>query len=112
MNEFQLQVESSGEWLILRLTGEASADHLEPLRRQFHELISQEPTGVVFDLSHLTFISSVTLGLLIEFRHDLRTAGSELRLAGASPRITKIFQETRLAEIFPMYDTPDHAIDA
>lgn len=103
MGEFAVQLEQRDAGTIIRLSGDVTVDHTDQLQQRLRAALPDEPQRVVLDVSQLTFICSLGLGALVEYRRALAERGGTLRLAGASPAIADLFRKTRLAELFPMF---------
>ncbi len=110
MQDFSIKIVDRDSAVIVRIVGDADVSHIDALRAALAAVLTARPPRVVLDLSDLTFINSLTLGVLVQFRHDATAAGSTLRLAGAKERVTDVLRKTRLVELFPLYDNPDHAL--
>jgi len=87
-----------------------------PPSKKFHEqikeLIDQDKTKVIGDLSNVTFVNSSGLGVFIAALTSLRNAGGELMLCSASDKIESLFKISKLFTIFNYYKTLDKAIEA
>ena len=103
MSEFQIELVSSGRWLIAQLSGHVEILRPELLTEVLNPLLAEDNHRVVLDMAGLSYINSVALGVLIDFRKQLMDLGGELRLAGASEQIADVFRQTRLVEVFPIY---------
>lgn len=111
MGEFNLEIESRGDWSVARLHGDASGASVGHLRQALDEMLQRRESAVVLDLADMHFINSLALGELVRFRREIQSYGGRLRLAGADAYITDVFRKTRLVELFPMYERADEAID-
>lgn len=109
MSEFKVQIVPRGSTVVVHLHGDASVEATDRFRSALQPAIAGKPSRVVLDLTLLEFINSMGLGVLLEFRKQLAQFKTELRLAGASQKITEVFKRTRLAELFPMFPTADKA---
>jgi anti-anti-sigma factor len=56
---------------------------------------------VVFDLAGLTFLSSLAMGALVEYRRGLYRRGVEIRLANVPARIWLAMETAGLGTLFP-----------
>lgn len=65
---------------------------------------------VVADLSHLKWINSQGLGMLIACYTSCANAGGEFKIAGATEKIRSLLMMTKLLEFFEDHDTVDEAI--
>jgi anti-anti-sigma factor len=114
MNEekFGIQVNAHDRGVVVSLSGDATIENTEEIRSTLQPILERSPARVVLDLAHLAFINSLGLGVLLEFRRDLHAKGTKLRLCGASGRIAEMLRKTRLADLFPMYESADKALQA
>ena len=75
-------------------------------------LTARRPARVVLDLSDLTFISSLGLGALVEFRRGLVRNGGQVWLAAPSPQIHELLEMSGLLAIFPVASSVSAAFAA
>ena len=66
----------------------------------------------VLDLSAVDYMGSSVLGLMINVRQHIKTAGGKLALCGLSPRLTQIFHTCCLEKLFTIAKTRDEALRA
>src|SRR3954471_21971508 len=66
----------------------------------------------VLDLSAVDYMGSSVLGLMINVRQHIKTAGGRLALCGLSPRLTTIFHTCCLEKLFTITKTRDEALRA
>ena len=104
MSKFEIQLKAADPWLIAHLRGRVEILSPEGLADALEPVLNHDNHHVVLDMAELTFINSVALGVLIDFRLKLKSLDGELRLAGASDRIADVFRQTRLVEVFPIYE--------
>lgn len=109
--EFSIQIEPHPQGIIARLQGHATNPHALDLRQALLQLMSSPPDKIVIDLQELVYIASMTLAELINFRQLFQKQGGRLRLAGANRNVADVFQQTHLDDLFPMYDTPEQALE-
>ncbi len=95
------EVESMAENLIQQ----AAEIVLAPLR-------SQPPAGLVIDLSQVRFFGSVFISFLLKCHMLAKRHGTEIVLAGASPRARELLHLTALDTLWAIYDTLDEALEA
>jgi anti-anti-sigma factor len=75
--------------------------------------LKKEPaSGVIVDLSKVSFFGSVFLSLLLRCHKLVKLQGGEMVLSGASERARELLRLTALDTIWAIYDTRDQAIDA
>jgi anti-sigma B factor antagonist len=111
--EFSLHEEPTvGQFVIVRLGGDVDLHTAPQLREHLTRVIDEGATVVVVDLADVTFIDSMTLGVLLGASKRLRPGGGQLRIVVADPSIRKIFEITLLDRIFQLYDSREAAVAA
>jgi anti-sigma B factor antagonist len=78
---------------------------LAPLR-------TDPPAGLVFDLSQVDYVGSVFLSFLLRCHKRVKEHGSEVVVAGASPRARELLHMTALDTLWALYDTRAEALEA
>ena len=96
--------------MIVSLSGEAHFDDGDMVLRKLLPLQPEPNLRVVFDLSGLSFVATLILGELNEFRRGILAHGGKMVLAGLQPQIRQVFSRSRLDEIFPIAADVETAI--
>jgi len=88
-------------YLVLELQGDfrGGGDSYTELRSRGFEALAESPF-LVLDLTHVAFLDSQTLGLLVELMRLAHTRGGELYLANVSDRVGRWFELSGLDRIF------------
>ncbi|MFC7722212.1 STAS domain-containing protein [Nonomuraea recticatena] len=101
--------------VVVALKGELDL-HTQPLAEDaFAQVLTEtapHPSGVIADLSELTFCDSTGLSALISARHRLAANGRPLVLAGVHDRVTQVLRLTGLDRVFGCYATVAEAASA
>ena len=87
---------------VVRLSGEFAMEAtftIEPALERVLTLPSID--RVVLDLSALSFIDSVGMGVVIRFAHELQARAIPLRIIPASPVVHRVFELTGVADALP-----------
>jgi anti-anti-sigma factor len=87
------------------LMDQAAQMILAPLR-------DDPPAGLIFDLSRVDYVGSVFLSFLLRCHKRVKEQGSEVVVAGASPRARELLHLTALDTLWALYDTRAEAIEA
>jgi anti-sigma B factor antagonist len=96
--------------VVLVVSGDADL-HLAPeLRDRLGEAIADGVRHVVVDLSAVTFIDSMALGVLLGARNRLREADGHLRLVVPASDVRRIFELSLLDQVFALDSTRDAAL--
>ncbi len=100
---------SGSDIVVFALHGEVDL-HVSPeLRARLTAAIESGASNVVVDLSHVTFLDSMALGVLLGALKLLRAQGGELRLVVPTPELRRIFELTLLDEVFELARTRQEA---
>jgi anti-sigma B factor antagonist len=78
---------------------------LAPLR-------ADPPAGLIFDLSNIDYVGSVFLSFLLRCHKRVKEHGSEVVVAGASPRARELLHLTALDTLWALYGTRAEALEA
>jgi anti-sigma B factor antagonist len=76
---------------------------LEQLETAVKKLIEQGEKRTILDATALDYVDSAAIGALVSCVSHVKKAGGELRLAGASPRIVRLFSMTGVDKLLPVY---------
>ena len=107
-----LDVDQTGDWTVLTVTGEVDVATAPSLRERLVQLIAEGNTRLVVDLSPVDFLDSTGLGVLVGTLKRIRQADGELRLIIPQERIIKLFDITGLSQIFEISDQLQSALGA
>jgi anti-sigma B factor antagonist len=97
---------------VLVLSGDADLHGAPELRDRLTEAMADGVGRIVVDLSAVTFIDSMALGVLLGARHRLRDHGGDLRLVVASPELRRIFELSLLDQVFSLAETRAEALSS
>ncbi|HEX3744582.1 MAG TPA: STAS domain-containing protein [Bryobacteraceae bacterium] len=75
------------------------------------DLIKQGQKKFVYDLSTLDYADSSGIGTLVSCLTNIKKGGGELRMAGASPRMMRLFTMTGVQTLIPLYPTLAAAVE-
>ncbi len=67
---------------------------------------------VVLDLSHLPFIASMFLGMLVVLQKRMASAKRTLKICGIQPEPAVVFKLTKLDGVFAIYDGQRRALES
>jgi anti-sigma B factor antagonist len=85
---------------VVSAAGELDLASVGPLERELDQVIGRGARRVIVDLTGVTFIDSVSLGVLVREAKRLRTNGGACVLVADDPRILRVFEITGLDRIF------------
>ena len=91
---------------VVTITGRlAMGGETERLDAAVKILLQKDQKKFVLDITTLDYVDSSGIGMLVSCLTNVKKAGGELKLAGANPRIRRIFAMTGVDTIMPMFDT-------
>jgi anti-sigma B factor antagonist len=105
-----IQEERLADGVVLVLEGDADLHGAPDLRDRLAEEISNGAERIVVDLSGVSFIDSMALGVLLGARHRLRVLNGDLRLVVGSPDLRRIFELSLLDRVFAVDRTRGEAL--
>ncbi len=85
---------------VIELQGEVEAEAAESFKNTITDVIASQKTGIVLNMSDVSFVDSQGLELLLWTRDYCRQNKTQLRLAGLDENCKKILEITRLQDEF------------
>ena len=76
------------------------------------DLIRENTTKVIFDLSALDYVDSTGIGVIVMSVAKMTRAGGQLQLASLQPRILELLRVTKLDQVWRLYPTVAEAANA
>jgi anti-anti-sigma factor len=109
--DFSVQDRPGG--LLVSLAGELGLPpNTDLLQKELLRISALRPPLVVFDLTGLTFMSSLGIGLLAESHRGLRRHGGHVRLCACQPKVMEVLQRCQMTRVFEIFDNPEAAFGA
>ena len=100
-----------GDVTVLNLHGRVVLTEAEdPFREHVEALIARGRVKLVMDLTHVTYIDSAGLGMLVAKYVSARRCGGDIRLCHLTPRSTHVMDITKLSCVFRVFDSEDEAV--
>jgi anti-anti-sigma factor len=104
----KFQVERRPHFLVVAIKGDASFDQAELVSIQLLQIPLEAYSLVVLDLAELTFLSSLAMGALLQYRRGLSRRGVDLRLANVQAQIWLALESAGLGKVFEPMDLEAH----
>lgn len=95
--------------LILSADGGLNAQTGAEFLRQLDVLVDAGLTKIIVDCTHLEFISSYGVGLLVRLHHKLAGRGGDVKIAAPHSMVLQAMNVMRLGEIFGIYSDVNRA---
>ena len=95
---------------VVRLRGEADLHTAPILRDALDAAIDTGAGTLVVDLTGVTFVDSMMLGVLLATTRRIRVLGTEMRIVVDDPHLRRIFELTLLDRVLALYPTLEFAL--
>ena len=103
--------DTSAPLVVVTISGEAVVE-LEPLVSGLQSVAESHPQRVVLDLSGLSFMSSLAMGVVLAFRRHVLAQNGSLKVAAVQKMVLDSFKRARLDKVFELTETLDGALTA
>jgi anti-sigma B factor antagonist len=113
VDTLELVVRRAGEKTsIIELAGEVDIFTSQPFQSAINDLIKSGTHHVVIDLSHVHYMDSAGLGVLVAALKRLNLNEGTLSVVGPTTPVREVFRKTRLDRILRIYGNPREALDS
>ena len=82
------------------MIGAIGNENAEELRKQFEAILKKECEEVVFDLSHVPYMTSSSIGKLLIFYKALMAKSGKMRVSGISDSLLDNFRLSKFDRLF------------
>src|SRR5262249_34426533 len=107
--DLSLSARSVADRTVLEVGGEIDVYTAPSLRTKIISLIEDGTKTLIVDLTHVEFLDSTGLGVLVGALKRLRGVGGELAIVCDQERLLKIFRITGLDRVFTLYNSIESA---
>jgi anti-anti-sigma factor len=94
---------------VLAVDGRLNVVTAPAMKREVQNVLRQGDVKLAIDLSAVEFIDSSGLGALIGGLKAARTAGGDLRIAGATEQVVSVLRLTNLDKVLRLYESAQSA---
>lgn len=108
----EITVRDQGDVTLVRMSGELDAAASPRLNEALDRLLTDGRRRLVLDLEEVMLIDSSGLSALVRLLKQVRGQGGRLGLAALQPPVRRVFDLTRLARSFDLYDDVAAALRA
>lgn len=95
---------------IVELEGEAGSAEAWEVQAVVSRVIEARPKAIVFDMTRLSFISSLALAELIRLANELARFNTRVSLAGMQPKIREVLHVLRIDQYYEIHNSVDEAV--
>ena len=102
--KLMFRVQRGPHFLCVAIQGEASFDQAEVMSARLLRIPLDGCSLVVLDLAELSFLSSLAMGALVEYRRGVGRRGVEVRLANVPAQVWLALELAGLRKLFGAID--------
>ncbi|MEU0945655.1 STAS domain-containing protein [Streptomyces canus] len=111
MTDVEMTLEKPCEGVALAtLIGDLDLRSGRGLRDRVADMVRDEPTYLVLDLSNIGFCDSTGLSGLIGIWHLMQQSGGSVAVVGVPTRLQRMLSLTGVDELFPVHPTAADAV--
>lgn len=97
--------------LILILSGELmGGEETKPLQERIYKTIEDNKPKVILDMKNIKWMNSSGLGIIMSCLTTLRGSDGDLCITGASERVKRPIEVTKLDQVIKLFDSIDEAV--
>jgi anti-anti-sigma factor len=106
-----LQIKVEDKYLIIYLTGPVDARSAREVEESLERIISyHQEKDIIISLADVRNMSSSGLRIFISLKNNLIDTTQKLRLCALSEPVSRVFDVTRVSELFDIFETEADAI--
>ncbi|MFO1470665.1 MAG: STAS domain-containing protein [Turneriella sp.] len=106
----EIKQSTSGPVVIIELIGDMGLYNIAPFKATLEELRQNGNLKIIVNLSKVTGIDSITIGLFILETTRFETSRGALKLSSLSASVTKSFQIINVFSMLEIYDNDAQAL--
>ena len=106
----KINTQSYNDVIVVEMQGELIVEYLQQFKDAIAEIIPDNPTGIVLDMTNVGFIDSQGLEYLLLLRDECHESNCQLKLAGLDENCEKILEITRLQLQLDTYEELAEAV--
>lgn len=102
------------KYYAVKLDGRLDTHTFEDCESKLQPILNQEPKVLMFDLTNLSYISSMGLRTMLKTRKTLEAKGGKIVMLNLQPQIAKVFEIAQAlpdVNIFSSEQEADHYFD-
>ena len=100
---------SSGRPIII-IKGELTGDHEERIIKEFDNFDKKLQKNVIIDLTHVSYMNSAGIAIIIQIIKKLRRYESHLNIVGLNKYFLKLFNTLGITDYIQFYKNMKHAL--
>jgi stage II sporulation protein AA (anti-sigma F factor antagonist) len=110
VKEVEIQSEQRQQTIVISLTGSFDAMTADQVRSTIRRQFDEGQRQVVLDMSHVDFMSSSGVRVLLEMLKTGRGMGGDLHLAAAQPGVQRVLEISGLVRVIKVFASLEKAV--
>jgi anti-anti-sigma factor len=106
----RINTQSYNNVTVVELQGDFTGDFSKPFADAMKQIIMEGATGIVLDMTHISFIDSVSLEQMLWLREYCNEESCQLKIAGLDENCERILYVTRLDKQLDTYEELSEAV--
>lgn len=103
-------IKTEGEIVVVEVEGQLIVGNRQELKQKVLDELKRGGRKFLIDFSHVGYIDSSGLGVLVSLSKKIRDQGGELRLANLNDDLKTLFELTKLDTLFQIAETRERAL--
>ncbi|MET0235648.1 MAG: STAS domain-containing protein [Kibdelosporangium sp.] len=105
-----VQVSRADDVVVVHVAGEVDMSSVEPLETAIRAGLRDHPTGLVVNMTDVSFCGSSGLRILLEARELAESTGTSLSLVARGPAVLRTLEISGLSELFRIHSSVSEAL--
>ncbi len=108
--KMKFSITSDKKYLLIKVTGEMIAPECNQITDSFTDPVEYLAKPVIVDLTHVSYIDSRGLGVLVFLYTRIKKSGQRFFVVGVADDVKKVMRITALDTIFNLHPTLESAV--
>ncbi len=105
-----MEIERTGDMLVVHLSGDLREEAAKTLPAVLHEHLAENDYRVVIVMREVKYVSSSGIGALVRLYKDVHDRGGVICIAAASARLRDVFDVAGVTQLFGFVDDVDAGV--
>jgi len=110
-NELEIMISRDGENDIVLLDGPIDSATIDTFKEKLDPLCNHPGAKVLVDCTHLTYLNSRAIGLLVKYHRSLAISRGRLVFCSLNSKLVRTLELLQLGKALLICDSRDHAVE-
>lgn len=107
----EISIQKESEYVLVKLQGSFDSSETAKLREQLVQIVQEEGTNLLVDLSGLNYVMSEGLGQFVNLVVEARKTSSRVVFFSATKLVDTVIRASNLNKVLTLTSTRDEAIE-